>query len=100
VPCRSVSLQFVTVQKYTPNFEKYRWQEIVIMNDSDLSDKGEQQCVVEGAAASDCGFAPGVAALGARRKLLKVRSCGVFAMEPRADNLTPNAFHPGIREHP
>jgi len=45
-------LRVLRLHKYTPNFEKYRWQEMVIMNDSDLSEKG-------------------VAALGARRKLLK-----------------------------
>jgi Na+/serine symporter len=41
------------MQKYTPNFQGEKWQDIVSMNDAKLQDMG-------------------VAALGARRKLLKV----------------------------
>lgn len=45
-------LRVLRLHKYTPNFETSRWQEIVLLSDNDLSEKG-------------------VAALGARRKLLK-----------------------------
>lgn len=41
------------MQKYTSNFQGEKWQDIVGMNDAKLQDKG-------------------IAALGARRKLLKV----------------------------
>jgi hypothetical protein len=48
------SLSLLLLQKYTPNFEGSKWRDMVVMTDADLEDKG-------------------VAALGARRKLLKVR---------------------------
>lgn len=50
----SLSLSRPPSQKYTPNFETVKWRDMVVMTDSDLQ-------------------AQGVAALGARRKLLKVR---------------------------
>ncbi|EPQ26816.1 uncharacterized protein PFL1_05451 [Pseudozyma flocculosa PF-1] len=45
-------LRHLRLHKYTPNFEKSSWREMVVMSDKDLEDKG-------------------VAALGARRKMLK-----------------------------
>lgn len=45
-------LRVLRLHKYTPNFENTNWKEIVVMSDKDLEDKG-------------------VAALGARRKMLK-----------------------------
>ncbi|GJN89368.1 hypothetical protein Rhopal_002348-T1 [Rhodotorula paludigena] len=46
-------LRSLRLHKYTPNFEGHKWQEMVLLGDKDLEDKG-------------------VSALGARRKLLKV----------------------------
>ncbi|KAL4069973.1 hypothetical protein V8B97DRAFT_1872178 [Scleroderma yunnanense] len=48
----SAWLRSLRLHKYTPNFEKMRWQDIVILDDGGLEAKG-------------------VAALGARRKMLK-----------------------------
>ena len=45
-------LRHLRLHKYTPNFESCEWKEMAVMTDTDLQDKG-------------------VAALGARRKLLK-----------------------------
>lgn len=45
-------LRVLRLHKYTPNFEKMDWKDVVVMTDKDLEDKG-------------------VAALGARRKMLK-----------------------------
>lgn len=45
-------LRVLRLHKYTPNFENTDWKDIVVMSDKDLVDKG-------------------VAALGARRKMLK-----------------------------
>lgn len=45
-------LRVLRLHKYTPNFENTDWKDIVVMSDKDLEDKG-------------------VAALGARRKMLK-----------------------------
>lgn len=47
-------LRTLRLHKYTPNFEGAKWRDMVLMGDIDLENKG-------------------VAALGARRKLLKVR---------------------------
>ncbi|OUM65504.1 hypothetical protein PIROE2DRAFT_22632, partial [Piromyces sp. E2] len=46
-------LRSLRLHKYTPIFESMSWKEMVILNDDELTQKG-------------------VAALGARRKLLKV----------------------------
>lgn len=46
-------LKSLRLHKYTPNFEKDHWEKIILMTNNDLENKG-------------------VAALGARRKLLKV----------------------------
>lgn len=45
-------LRSLRLHKYTPNFEGYKWEDMVMMDEQDLEDKG-------------------VAALGARRKMLK-----------------------------
>lgn len=49
----------LNTQKYTPNFASSNWREMIMLSDEDLTNKG-------------------VAALGARRKLLKVSEVGLF----------------------
>ena len=65
-------LRSLRLHKYTPNFEKMRWQDMVILDDAGLEAKG-------------------VAALGARRKMLKTFE----AVRKKMGIETPAGFNAG-----
>lgn len=66
-------LRSLRLHKYTPNFEKMKWQDMVVLDDAELEAKG-------------------VAALGARRKMLKTFE----VVRKKMGIETPPGFNAGV----